>query len=684
MRENSGHRAAHRGNGRRYGRAGLGRGPRRHRTRGRLGVEETLTAKASRALGWNFGSTLMTKLSLFGIGVMLARLLGPHAFGTYAVAYVALIILLTINELGVSLAIVRWQGDPGEIAPTVTTISLLVSAVIYAGCFFGAPAYASAMGAPTATGVVRVLALVVLSDAFTNTPAALLQRSFRQGKKVIADQVNVWVGTGVTIALAFTGYGAMSLAIGRLVGCVAGAILLLVFAPGSLRLGFDPVKARALLRFGLPLAGANIITFGVMSVDQIVVGHVLGTVALGLYVLALNLASWPITVFSLPVRNVGTAVFSRLQHDGAVMRATFLSAVGLLCAVALPACLLIGGSAGPLISLVYGTRWLPSARPLIWLALLGAVQVFFLLAYDYLVVLARSRFLLITQLAWLLALIPALIVGARTDGIYGAGLAEAAVAGAGILPWYLRELSKRGIRLRALGSHLWLPIAGAALVGFVAVTASKFAPSDITALAASGVTAVAVVGLLIYRMRAKLALLRSLSAEPVAAPAPPLADATPMRDVRSPAGDITGELSAIWGVIDPPPTRYRDGRPGLREPHDALLAQPTHNDPTGPPPTRYRDILGYPPSRRDLSSTSPLYRRTVASQQWDPAKTTQRRQAARRSSRPVGDGHPGSTKSGVPLTGPPPTGPPPIEPSGESASGGFSVAATRRAHEETP
>ena len=115
-----------------------------------------------------------------------------------------------------------------------------------------------------------------------------------------------------------------------------------------------------------------------------------------------------------------------------------------------------------------------------------------------------------------------------------------------------------------------------------------------------------------------------------------------------------------------------------------MLAQPTHNDPTGPPPTRYRDILGYPPSRRDLSSTSPLYRRTVASQQWDPAKTTQRRQAARRSSRPVGDGHPGSTKSGVPLTGPPPTGPPPIEPSGESASGGFSVAATRRAHEETP
>ena len=73
--------------------------------------------------------------------------------------------LLSFNELGVSLAIVRWQGEPSEIAPTVTTISMVTSVLIYVGCFFGAPAFANAMGAPSAANVVRVLALNVVSTA---------------------------------------------------------------------------------------------------------------------------------------------------------------------------------------------------------------------------------------------------------------------------------------------------------------------------------------------------------------------------------------------------------------------------------------------------------------------------------------------------------------------------------------
>ena len=79
--------------------------------------------QASRALGWSFLSNAGARFGTLAIGVLLARLLGPHAFGTFAVALVALLAVLSFNELGVSLAIVRWQGDPAEIAPTVTTLS---------------------------------------------------------------------------------------------------------------------------------------------------------------------------------------------------------------------------------------------------------------------------------------------------------------------------------------------------------------------------------------------------------------------------------------------------------------------------------------------------------------------------------------------------------------------------------
>src|SRR5215469_10439011 len=91
------------------------------------GRQRTLGGLASRALGWSFFNTAFSRLGTLGIGIVLARLLGPHAFGTYAVALVALIAVLSFNELGVSLAIVRWPGDPAEITPTVTTISIVSS-----------------------------------------------------------------------------------------------------------------------------------------------------------------------------------------------------------------------------------------------------------------------------------------------------------------------------------------------------------------------------------------------------------------------------------------------------------------------------------------------------------------------------------------------------------------------------
>jgi O-antigen/teichoic acid export membrane protein len=529
----------------------------------------TLAATATRALGWTFFSNALSKLGTVGIGVVLARMLGPHVFGTYAVAWVALLAVLSLNDLSVSLAIVRWPGDPSEIAPTVTTIAVIGSVAVYAVCFFGAPGYASAMGAPAAAGVIRVLALSVVLDGLVCTPVGLLDRSFRQDRRMIADQVNGWLGALVSISLAWAGLGAMSLAVGRITGAVVAAVLYITFSPQPLRFGFDRSAARALLRYGTPLAGSTVVAFAVTNVDQLVVGRVLGATALGFYALALNLATWPVSMFSLPVRNVAPAAFARLQHDHAAMRTAFLSAAALLCAVALPVCLVIGGAATPLIKFAYGARWLPASRVLLWLSLLAALTIFFQLAYDYFVVLARARVVFTVQFGWLLALLPALIVGARLAGIVGVGVAEAAVAGGAILPWYLHELSGAGIRRRVLGARLRLPLAGAVAAGLAAAAAARMLPSDLAALAVSGVAGLAVVGLLVFRMRAALSRLRQGSREtavPEASKVPALPSGIPL---SSAALDARASGPGPWYTPD-----ARASRPGPWHTPDTRASSP--------------------------------------------------------------------------------------------------------------
>ena len=487
---------------------------------------------------------------------MLARMLGPHAFGIYAVAAVALSVLTNINDLGVSLAIVRWPGEPREIVPTVSTIAVTTSAALYAGCYVCAPWYAAAMGAPAATVVVRALSLIVLIDGVAAAPTGLLVRYFSQGRRMIADQVNIWVGTALTVALAWAGFGAMSLALGRIAGCFVAVVLLVRLSPMPLRFGFSPRIARELLRFGPPLAGSAVISYVIANVDQLIVGRLLGVTALGFFVLASNLSSWPAASFSQPISRVAPATLARLRHDPPAMRAGFQTMAALVVAVTLPVCLVESGIAVPLVGMVYGAHWLPAGQPLTWLAMLAALQIFFQLTYDYFVVLAMSRVIFTLQLVWMITLVPALVAGARIFGDTGVALGELAVAAAIPLPWYLFELSKAGIGVRPMAARLGLPLAGAAVAGLAAAGISAVAPDDLTAVACGAATGSVVIGLLIYRMRDVLRSVRgrsrlegrrrrgdepggrddaahpALPAMPVASPGPPIPASVPKLEGR--------------------------------------------------------------------------------------------------------------------------------------------------------
>ena len=494
-------------------------------------TEQSLLGRAGRALGFSFASTAIGRLSTLAIGIALARILGPEEFGTYAVAMVALTAVLSFNELGVSLAIVRWPGHPREIAPTVATISVGASLLIYLVCFFGAPAFAAAMGDPEAVPVVRLLTAAVVISGLVATPVAMLQREFRQGRKMIADQVSTWASALTSIGCAVSGLGAMSLAIGHLTGTVLGAVLFIAFAPRDVRLGFDRERAAALLRFGLPLAGSSIIVFAVANVDRIIVGAVLGPVPLGVYVLASNLSNWPISVFSAPVRAVAPAALARLQHDPAAMRRTFLSTAALLASVTLPVCVLLAAAADPLIHFVYGTAWQAAAAVLPWLGLLAMLRIIFELVYDYFVVLASTRVVFTVQVIWLAVLVPAVFAGAHLAGPAGAAAGQFAVALAVVLPIYLRELHRVGVPAGAFGRRLMLPAAGALVVGAIAWAAGAAITTDLLALLVAGTASAAVMGLLVFRLRSTL---RDLRAAP---PAPePTTDPAAETAIEPPAG----------------------------------------------------------------------------------------------------------------------------------------------------
>ncbi|MEV7442649.1 oligosaccharide flippase family protein [Streptomyces sp. NPDC091204] len=465
----------------------------------------SLGRKVGSAAKWSLINTVVMRLGNFATGIILARFfLGPEAWGVYGIAQTVLLVLLSANELGVSLAIVRWEGDPRRFAPTVLTLSALSSGLLYAVLFAVAPAVAGVLGSPEASGVLRVMCLCVVLDGLSQVPAGFLTREFAQGRRMAVDGLNFVLSTAVTLLLAVDGWGAMSFAWGSVAGNVAALIGCCLAAPGTLRFGWDREQAKALLRFGLPLAGASMLALGVVNVDTMVVGSALDALALGFYVLAFNISGWPVRVISEAARRVSFAGFSRLADSPQALAAGFGRALGVVMTATVPLCVLLAALAGPLVELIYGARWLPAARALPWLMALGLVRIGCELAYDCLVAIGRRRSLIGVQGLWLVLLVPALVVGARTGGIVGVAQGHVLVAGAVVVPVFLLALHRGGIRLGTVARACAWPFLGGAVMTAAVLGLERYLGDGVLALLATGTAGTLVYGLCVLPSRSLL------------------------------------------------------------------------------------------------------------------------------------------------------------------------------------
>jgi O-antigen/teichoic acid export membrane protein len=461
-----------------------------------------LGSRVRSAARWSLVNTLAIRLGNFATGVVLARFaLGPAAWGVYGIAQTVLLVLLSANELGVGLAIVRWDGDPRRFAPTVLTLSTVSSTLVYAALFVCAPAVAHALGSPDATAVLRVMCFSVVLDGLAQVPVGFLTREFAQLERLVLDAVNFLLSTGVTLVLAFRGWGAMSFAVGALAGNGAALAGCCLAVPGALRFGWDPRQARALLRFGLPLAGASVLALGVVNVDTLVVGSVLGKVWLGFYVLAFNISGWPVRIVSEAARRVSLAGFSRLAGTPQALSRGFSRALGVLVTGTVPLCVVLGALAGPFIALVYGAQWHPAARALPWLMCLGLARIGCELAYDCLVAAGRRRLLLTVQGLWLAALLPVLVVAAHGGGIVGVSQGHVLVAAALVVPVHLFALRRAGIALRGVARACAWPALGGAAMAAVTLALHRQLGDGRPALLATATAALAVYALCVLPSR---------------------------------------------------------------------------------------------------------------------------------------------------------------------------------------
>ena len=293
---------------------------------------------------------------------MLARLLTPADFGVFAVALAVTAFAMHVNDAGIIAACVQWRGKLEDMAPTGAVIASLSSVLVYGVLWFSAPAFATLSGAPEAAPVVRLLTLVIVVDGITAVRAAALMRRFEQDRLTKANMVGMLANAAVALPLAFAGAGAYSFASGQLAGSVVTGVFVFKMANLPIRFGFDREITKKLLRFGLPLAASLGIEAVLLNADFVIVGNVLGVVALGFYLLAFNVSSWvPGLIGDRGALRVDPRLLAAGRAGPRGARVGCRRSVPFLVSAVLPIAVVMATLAPQLVDFLYGDKWGPSA-----------------------------------------------------------------------------------------------------------------------------------------------------------------------------------------------------------------------------------------------------------------------------------------------------------------------------------
>ncbi len=475
-----------------------------------------LASNVRRGAIWSIASTIALRFGAIATTAVVAHILDPKDFGVFAVALTALMIVLSFGELGVASCLVRADLDIDMLAPTMVTVSLVTAGLLALVLLEFALPIATALGSAAAAGPIRLMAISAVLGGVFAVPNAQLSRDFMQNKLFMSNLVAFVPSTAVLLLLAESGSGAMAFAWSRIAGqVVAGAIQ---YAAVSKR--YRPGMARSALstlwRFGLPLGGANFVGYVLVNVDYAFVGHLMGGAALGVYVLGFNIASWPVTLLSSMISSVSMPAISRMKNNAKTLRSAIKSGARALAVVVAPICALSIAFAHQLVHCIYGAKWAAAGGVLTVLSIYGGIAIICMLFSNIISGLGRSRSLLVVQLIWLAALVPAMAIGVKRDGIDGAATAHVVVIMPIVLPCYVFLLKRiTHIRLRSLLSAILPPVIAAAVAAAVAVRAATLLTQPLQQLAVglavggllyAAVTAPQLIGLLSAQQAAKLRL----------------------------------------------------------------------------------------------------------------------------------------------------------------------------------
>ncbi|AKB76259.1 Lipopolysaccharide biosynthesis protein WzxC [Methanosarcina lacustris Z-7289] len=334
----------------------------------------SLMKSATRGVFWSGISQFSTQMYQFIVIIVLARLLYPEDFGIIGMAVIFTGLVQTINELGLSAAIIQKKNINDNHLSTSFWISLGLGISLFITTVIISPYIADFFKNELVGPVVSVLSIGFIFGSCSVVHRSLLQKNIEFKKIAITEIVASVMSGSLSIILALFGFGVWSLVFGTILSNFTRSVLLWKVCTWRPSMTFDLTSFKELFSFGAHVMGSRFLNYIDSNIDYLLIGKFLSATALGHYTLAYQLSTFPLTRISSIITSVTFPTFSIIQDDNDTLRYAYLKVIKYISTITFPLLAGLIMVAPDFIPIAFGEKWAPMIVPLQILCVAGALK----------------------------------------------------------------------------------------------------------------------------------------------------------------------------------------------------------------------------------------------------------------------------------------------------------------------
>lgn len=322
-------------------------------------AEQSLKQKTIKGTAWSMIDSVANQGITFLVGLVLARLLTPQEYGLIGIILIFVAVFNSIVDSGFSNALIRKTDAKNIDYNTVFISNLVMSVVLFGAMFFSAPWIAKFFSQPQLEPLAKVMASIVLINAF-----AIIQRTLLVKKIDFKTQTKISLiasisSGGIGIAMALCGYGVWSLVGQQISRQLLNTLFLWVFTKWYPRLQFSFESFKELFGFGWKLLASSLIDTLWREIYQVVIGKFYTPATLGQYTRAHQFSSIASSNLTSIIQRVSYPVLSSIKDDIVRLKMAYKRVIKITMLITFSLMLGLAAVAKPFVLVLIGEQWLP-------------------------------------------------------------------------------------------------------------------------------------------------------------------------------------------------------------------------------------------------------------------------------------------------------------------------------------